>query len=154
MFIESMTARIRTTEDKTIVQRQLEVWEDDDDEPSTKKRNASALYSDSSESSKENIDNMEPEVNEYVKKSATTRNYDFSSSDDSSVSTTQDFDDCYMSNDEYEQQESKMHRIEYERRCAARRVHSNRKMYFSKRMTNKIRSHPILSPLIARKLRF
>jgi len=43
----------------------------------------------------------------------------------------------------------------YKRRCAARRVHSNQKMFFSRNTTFRLRGLPgEHSPLLARKLRF
>jgi hypothetical protein len=56
--------------------------------------------------------------------------------------------------EEYELQQAKMLKGKYERICAARRVHSPRKMYYSRITTMRLRASPKRSPLIARKLRF
>lgn len=73
---------------------------------------------------------------------------------DASSAPERDYDDNLTDDDDYRMSDAQMHRIEYERRCAALRLHSGHKMFYSRTTTQRLRGMPQHSPLFARKLRF
>lgn len=96
------------------------------------------------------------EIRLTMKKQRTETAKDKQSSGASSIDTEETRNNCddYLSDNQNVLQEEKMRKGEYKRRCASRRVHSSRKMIYSRIMTLRLRALPKHSPLIARKLRF
>lgn len=103
------------------------------------------------------------EIKQIIDGSPDSLYYDYDSDDDSSglhsvESSPNSIDwgdfDIWGTKEWDDDDQDAYERLQYKLQCAKRRIHSQRKMYYSEITTMRLRSDPQHSPLIARKLCF